>query len=228
MYKILMFACVTATAVFGQETAPDKRLQQAASVVNDMLGQAQQGMSRSTFDRARCIVIIPSLKKAAIGVGAEFGRGFASCRQGTDGWGPPAAVKLEGGSVGPQIGGQSTDVVLLVMNQKGMDRLLADKFALGVDASIAAGPGRDAQADTDLSLRADILSYSRSHGVFAGLSLKGATLHQDSAENKKLYGRAISNKEILEKGVPTPEAATVFTSALNHASGKEQADRPSK
>jgi lipid-binding SYLF domain-containing protein len=167
------------------------------------------------MSKARCVVVIPGLKKGAFVVGGEYGRGYAVCRH--DGsWGGPAAVKLSGGSLGAQLGVESTDVVLLVMNQKGMERLEKDKLALGADASVAAGPvGRRASADTDISMRAEVLSYSRSHGVFAGISLDGAVLTRDDSEDRRLYGRHVTNGEILRGEVPPPEAASVLRATLS-------------
>ncbi len=159
--------------------------------------------------------VVPGMKKAAVVVGGEYGRGYAVCRHEVT-WGGPAAIKLSGGSVGAQIGVESTDVVMLVMNQKGMERLEKDKLTLGADASVAAGPvGRTAIADTDISMRAEILSYSRSHGVFAGLALDGAVLGRDDAEDRKLYGRAVTNGEIIRGEVPAPPSASVLTATLH-------------
>jgi lipid-binding SYLF domain-containing protein len=232
MFKFALFACVaTSVAALAQESTPDKRLQDAAAVVNEMAGMPDKGVPQSVLDKAQCIVVIPGLKKAAFVIGGQYGRGFASCRKPGAGWRAPAAVRIEGGSFGLQLGGQSTDVILVVMNQRGMDRLTSDKFTIGADAAAAAGPvGRDAKADTDIQLNAEILSYARSRGAFAGLSLEGATMRPDNEENKKLYGKEISNKEILEQGVPTPAAARILTSALNRSSmtGGERADRPAK
>ena len=158
--------------------------------------------------------MIPSLKSGAFIVGGEYGRGFASCRT-SAGWSAPAAVKVEAGSVGFQIGGSESEVVLLVMNEKGMDHLLSSKFTIGGDATAAAGPvGRNAQAKTDASMRAEILSYSRSRGVFAGVSLEGGTLREDDSANKDLYGKATTNRAILGGGVPTPDNAKAFISAI--------------
>ena len=220
MFKFALIACLATTGVILAEERPDKRLQDAAAVVNEMMGMPDKGIPQSVLDRAQCIVVIPGLKKAAFIVGGQFGRGFASCRKSAGGWGPPAAVRIEGGSFGLQLGGQSTDVILVVNNQRGMDHLLSDKFTIGGDAAAAAGPvGRDAKADTDVMLHAEMLSYARSRGAYAGLSLEGATMRPDNDENRKLYGREISNKDILTQGeVATPEVARAFTHALNHSS----------
>jgi len=218
MYKYALIACLATGVILGQESKPDKRLQDATAVVNEMMGMPDKGVPQSVLEKAQCIVVVPGLKKAAFIVGGQFGRGFASCRK-AGGWGAPAAMKIEGGSFGLQLGGQSTDVILLVMNQRGMDRLVSDKFTIGADAAAAAGPvGRDAKADTDIMLKAEILSYARSRGAYAGLSLEGATMRPDNDENKKLYGRDVTNQDILVKGMETPEVARTFTRALNHSS----------
>src|SRR3984893_825278 len=220
MHRLALFACVATGVVLGQETTPDKRLQEASAVVNEMMGMPDKGIPQSVLDKAQCIVVIPGLKKAAFIVGGQYGRGYASCRKSGGTWGPPAAVKMEGGSFGLQLGGQSTDVILLVMDQRGMDKLLSDKFTIGADAAAAAGPvGRDAKADTDIMLHAEILSYARSRGAYAGLSLEGATLRPDNEENRKLYGRDITNKDILAQGDVTAHKATKpFLQALNRSS----------
>jgi len=220
MFKYVLIASLATGVILGKESAPDKRLQDAAAVVNEMMGMPDKGVPQSVLDKAHCIVVIPGLKKAAFIVGGQYGRGYASCRKSGGAWGPPAAVRMEGGSFGLQLGGQSTDVILLMMNQRGFDKLLSDKFTIGADAAAAAGPvGRDAKADTDATLHAEILSYARSRGAYAGLSLEGATLRPDNEENRKLYGRDITNKDILVQGaVTTPEVARTFTQALNRSS----------
>ena len=180
-----------------------------------------RGIPLDLFNKSECIVIIPGVKKAAFIFGGKYGRGFVSCRRGnTRRFGPPAAIRIEGGSYGLQIGGSSTDVFMLIMNQTGMNRLLADKFTIGGEAAGAAGPvGRNTSADTDVLLHAEILTWSRSRGVFAGLSLEGSTLRPDGSENHKLYGRDISNKEILEGDVPVPPAGRQLVATLNRYSG---------
>jgi lipid-binding SYLF domain-containing protein len=226
MYKIALFACVAAGMALGQETTPDKRLRDAAAVVNEMMGMPDKGIPQSVLEKAQCIVVVPGLKKAAFVIGGQYGRGFASCRKAGGGFGAPAAMKIEGGSFGLQLGGQSTDVILVVMSQRGMDHLVSDKFTIGADAAASAGPvGRNAKADTDIMLHAEMLSYARSRGAYAGLSLEGATMRPDKDENMKLYGRPTTNQEILQQGTATPEAAKAFTGALNRSSG-ERADRP--
>ena len=232
MYKTALLACVAAGMALGQQTTPDKRLREAAAVVNEMMGMPDKGIPQLVLEKAQCLIVVPGLKKAAFGIGGQYGRGFASCRKSGGGWGSPAAMKIEGGSFGLQLGGQSTDVILVVMDQRGMNRLLSDKFTIGADAAAAAGPvGRNAKADTDIMLHAEMLSYARSRGLFAGLSLEGATMRPDNDENTKIYGRSITNKEIIQDGVPTPEGAKPFVTALGRSSmngGGERADRPAR
>jgi lipid-binding SYLF domain-containing protein len=184
-----------------------------------------KGIPNDLLAKAECVIVIPSMKKGAFIVGGQFGRGFAECRQGT-GWGAPAAMEMEGGSVGLQIGGSATDLILLVMNRKGMDRLMGDKFTLGGDASVAAGPvGRTTSAETNARMDAEILSWSRAKGVFGGISLKGASLRPDKSENKALYGKEVSAKEILSGGVKAPADATALAVALTKLSPSTSADR---
>jgi len=220
MKNITLLFCLATTCVFARDGNPDKRLRNTAEAFQEIMATPDKGIPRDLFDKAQCIVMVPDLLKGAFGVGGKYGRGYASCRHGANGWSSPAAVAIEGGSFGLQLGGSSTDVIMLVMNQKGMNRLLSDKFTLGGEAAAAAGPvGRDASANTDVLMHAEILSWSRSRGVFAGLSLEGATLRPDAKENRKLYGRKISNKEILETGVSTPPATRPLVALLNRYSG---------
>lgn len=213
LFGFLLAAALLASAA--EESSVDKRLTASAAVMKELMGTPDRSIPRDLLARSQCIVVIPGLKKGAFVFGGKYGRGFAACRHGAS-WGAPAAVRIEGGSFGLQIGGSSTDVILLVMNRRGMDRLTADKFTLGGEAAAAAGPvGRHASANTDVTMRAEILSWSRSQGVFAGLSLEGATLRPDSGENEKLYGKPLSNGDILVGRTAVPARARVFTSALN-------------
>jgi SH3 domain-containing YSC84-like protein 1 len=199
----------------------DKRIRNAAESFRDIMNVPEKGIPRDLFDSARCVVIVPSLKKGAFVVGGKYGRGFASCRKG-GGWSAPAGVRIEGGSFGPQIGGSSTDILMLIMNQSGMNRLLSDKFTIGGEASAAAGPvGRQTSANTDIQLHAEILSWSRSRGLFAGLSLEGATLRPDTEENEKLYGKDVTNKQILQGEMANPKAGWPLVVALNRYSESE-------
>lgn len=210
--RVSVLAGVAAAALLAQEQTPNHRLRQSTEVIQDIMSAPDA--PTDLMAKARCVVVIPGLKKGAFVVGGEYGRGYAVCREnGT--WGGPAAVKLSGGSFGAQLGVESTDVILLVMNQRGMERLEKDKLTLGADASVAAGPvGRRAAADTDVTARAEILSYSRSHGVFAGLSLDGAVLSRDDSEDRRLYGRDVTNGQILRGEVPAPPAAGGFIASL--------------
>jgi SH3 domain-containing YSC84-like protein 1 len=198
------------------ESSPDKRLQNAALSFREVMHEPDKGIPRDLFDKARCIVIIPGLKKAAFIVGGKYGRGFVSCRGENARFGSPASVRIEGGSYGLQIGGSSTDVFMLIMNESGMKRLLSDKFTIGGEAAAAAGPvGRDTSANTDVLLHAEILSWSRSRGLFAGISLEGSTLRPDGDENSKLYGKELTNQDVLERHVRTPRGARPLVAELN-------------
>src|ERR1035441_1525719 len=207
---------LSAAAVAAAETASE-RLTASAEVFQEVMGTPDKGIPQDLLAKAQCVIIVPGLKKGAFVVGGQYGRGFAECRHadGT-GWGAPGAVRVEGGSVGFQIGGSSTDVVMLVMNQRGMDRLLGDKFTLGADASIAAGPvGRTANADTDVRMTAEILAWSRAKGLFAGISLSGATMRPDEEVNAELYGRKVGNRDVLNGGVEPPPAAHALRAELD-------------
>jgi lipid-binding SYLF domain-containing protein len=210
-------ALVLSTAAMAVADSASERLTEAATVFQEVMGTPDKGIPQDLLSKAQCVIIIPGMKKGAIVVGAKYGRGFVECRQndGT-GWGAPAAVRVEGGSVGFQIGGSSTDVVMLVMNRNGMQKLLSDKFTLGADASVAAGPvGRTANADTDLKMNAEILAWSRAKGLFAGISLNGATMRPDSDANAELYGHKMNNKDVLEGSTPAPAAAKQLRSELD-------------
>jgi len=200
----------------------EDRLQESATVVKEIL-DIPDGIPQELLDKAECVVVLPSVKKLAIGIGGSYGRGVLVCRSGEDfkgAWGPPALYRLEGGNVGLQLGGQATDFLFLVMNPKGAESLLRSKVKLGADASAAAGPkGRSAGASTDAAMRAEILTYSRSRGLFAGLSLEGSTLRPDGGGNKNLYGRKLEASDIVRKGkVGIPAAAQALVSTLDRAS----------
>ncbi len=212
---------------FGAGKAMD-RLEDSARVFSEIMRAPDKGIPQDLLAKAQCVVIIPGLKKAAFVVGAEYGRGFAECRHGNGmGWGAPSAIRMEGGSVGFQLGGSDTDMVLLVMNRHGMTKLTEDKFTLGADAAAAAGPvGRTANAATDAEMTAEILAWSRTKGLFAGISVKGATLRPGGDWNEELYGRKISSREILLDGVVhPPEAAKPLIQELDRYSSVSNADR---
>jgi len=202
--------------------AEQDRLQNSGKVMHEILS-VPDDIPQDLIDKARCVVVMPSVLKAAFVVGGSYGRGSMVCRSGknfTGPWGAPAMYALEGGSIGLQIGGEATDFVFLVMNDRGASSLLHSKVKLGADASAAAGPkGRDASADTDAYMRAEILSYSRARGVFAGISLEGSTLRPDEDANRKLYGKSTSAARIiLESDVTTPDAAHDLIAALQNSS----------
>jgi lipid-binding SYLF domain-containing protein len=203
-----------------REVKVQDRLDAAADTVTDMMRASDQGIPHDLLDKAKCVVVVPGMKKAGFIIGAKYGRGFAVCRHaGGTRWGAPAAVQVEGGSVGFQIGASETDVILLVMNDGGMRHLLSDKFTLGGEASVAAGPiGRNTTAQTDAMMNAEMLSYSRSRGLFAGISLEGATLHADGEADRELYGRDATNHEILSGDFKTPPMAARLDRALNRES----------
>ncbi len=207
--------------------AEQDRLRNADTVVKEIL-KVPDNIPQELLDKARCVVVMPSVLKAAFVVGASYGRGTMVCRTGKDfsgPWGAPAMYALEGGSIGLQIGGEATDFVLLVMNDRGADSLLRSKIKLGADASVAAGPvGRTAAADTDAYMRSEILSYSRARGVFAGISLEGSTLRPDKEANRNLYGHSVTAAQIIqESGVQAPAAASHLIAELQKTSPKLKA-----
>jgi lipid-binding SYLF domain-containing protein len=213
-----MWIAPLAVGLFAAEPSTNERLQNATEAFHEIMASPDQGIPKDLLAKSQCVVIVPNLVKAAFIFGAKYGRGFASCRHG-QGWSSPAAVRIEGGSFGFQLGGSSTDLFMLVMNRHGMQGLLSDKFTIGGDAAGAAGPvGRSTSAQTDALMKAEILTWSRSRGLFAGISLEGATLRPDSSENRKVYGNDISNREILETGVRTPPGARAFVAMLNRES----------
>jgi lipid-binding SYLF domain-containing protein len=208
------------------QTKVDDRLKDSGRVLKEIL-DVPDSIPQELLDKADCVVVFPSVLKAAFIVGGSYGRGAMSCRQGQDfrgPWGAPSMMALEGGSFGFQIGGQATDFVLLVMNESGARGILASKVKLGADASVAAGPvGRDASADTDATLRAEILSYSRARGLFAGVSLEGSTIRPDNGDNRRVYGEKVSARDIvLSKAVPVPPAAEPLISTLDAKTPKHK------
>jgi SH3 domain-containing YSC84-like protein 1 len=206
------------------------RLQNSTTVLKEILG-IPDNIPKDLLDRAECVIVIPSVKKFAVGVGGSYGRGVMECRGGQafDGpWGAPAMIILEGGSIGLQLGGQATDYVLLVMNDRGADSILSSKVKLGGDASAAAGPkGRTAGASTDIAMRAEILTYSRARGLFAGVSLEGSTLRQDADGDEAVYGMKLTAREIVRgAAIPVPTSAQPLVDLLNQRSPKNLSDKP--
>lgn len=220
--KLAALAAVTAMGLSAQTDA-DKRLQASAEVLGEVMGTPDKAIPQDLLQKAECIIIVPGMKKGAFIVGGKYGRGFASCRRPNGvGWSAPAAVRVEGGSFGFQIGGAETDVIMLVMNKRGMKKLMTSKFTLGADASVAAGPvGRATSAQTDALMNAEILTWSRQRGVFAGISLDGATLRPDGDANESLYGRKVENQTIVQGGVATPAPAAPLISALDKYSSRK-------
>jgi lipid-binding SYLF domain-containing protein len=214
--------CATTSFAADRVVKVDDRLTASAETLTDMMHASDKGIPQDLIDKAKCVVVVPGMKKVGFIFGAKYGEGFAVCRrQGGSGWSAPAAMRVEGGSVGFQIGASETDIVLLVMNDGGMKHLLSDKFTVGGDASAAAGPlGRDLSAQTDAMMNAEMLSYSRSRGLFAGVSLEGATLRPDDDTNRELYGHPATNREILTGDFKTPKVAMKFEHALNRDSAR--------
>jgi lipid-binding SYLF domain-containing protein len=217
-----LFVFLALTPLLANDSEPVKRLEEAAAVFSEIMATPDKAIPQDLLEKAHCIVIVPGVKKGAFIVGGKYGKGYLSCRNKNGvNWSAPATVRIEGGSVGFQIGGSETDVIMLVMNERGADRLLSSKFTLGGEGQVAAGPvGRTATAETDAYMRAEILSWSRSRGVFAGLSLQGATLRQDVDDNATLYGKKLENREIVTKGVAPPDAAAKLLELLNKYSAR--------
>ena len=216
MRKIALVLSFLLAAGLWAKSKEGERIDDAATAFQEIMGAPDKGIPRDVLGRAECVAIIPSMKKLAVGFGGQHGKGLVSCRKG-GGWGPPSILTLTGGSVGLQLGVQATDVFMLIMNKRGIDYLTRDKFEVGGDLSAAAGPvGRDATAATDVGLRAEIYTYSRSKGLFAGVSLKGAAVRPDKDANRAIYGRPVEARELLLDGNAAPPAeAKPFMDALN-------------
>ena len=224
-----LLVALFASPVFADDAKETERLQNATTVLREILGMPES-IPKDLLDRAECVIVFPSVKKFAIGIGGSYGRGTIVCRSGDrfDGrWGAPAMFALEGGSIGFQLGGQATDFVLLVMNETGASSVLGSKVKLGADASAAAGPkGRNAGAATDIVMRAEILTYSRARGLFAGVSLEGSTLRSDGDANEKLYGRKVDAREIVRQGsVTITPAGRALSDYLNRRSPTNLSER---
>jgi SH3 domain-containing YSC84-like protein 1 len=212
---ILLF--LTAASLLGNQKAePLQRLDEATATLKEIMGAPDRSIPQDLLDKSQCIVIVPGLKKGAFIVGGKYGKGYISCRRQGAGWGAPGTIRIEGGSFGLQIGGSESDVIMLIMSGRGAEKLLSSKFTLGGEGEVAAGPvGRDATAQTDALMHAEILSWSRSRGVFAGISLQGATLRQDLDDNGAIYGTKLTNKEIVKSSMPLPTAVKPLVSTLN-------------
>jgi SH3 domain-containing YSC84-like protein 1 len=224
MKRLILVAAVALTPLMAKDNEPAQRMDAAATVFSQVMGTPDKGIPQEMLEHAHCVVIVPDLKTGAFIVGGKYGKGILSCRNKVGaGWSAPGTVRIEGGSFGFQIGGSSTDLIMLVMTERGADKLLASKFTLGVEGSVAAGPvGRTATAQTDVQMHADILSWSRSQGLFAGVALEGATLRQDTDDNATIYGKRLSNRDIVTKKRRVPAEAATLINMLNKYSAREE------
>lgn len=228
LFASLMLCALLIATSFADNEKEQERVRESGEVLKEILN-IPDDIPQDLLDKAECIVVLPSVKKGAFGIGGSYGRGIMICRSGqnyTGPWGPPALYALEGASIGFQLGGQATDFVLLVMNPAGARSLLSSKVKLGADASAAAGPkGRTAEGATDIVMTAEILSYSRNKGLFAGVSLEGSTLRSDGSANEKLYGQKLSAKDIIRRGkVKNPECAAELVALLDKKSPKNKSN----
>jgi lipid-binding SYLF domain-containing protein len=211
---IVSLATLSFAADEPKETKASDRVQAAADVLNEIQGAPDKGIPQEVLGSAECVAVVPSMLKGGFIVGAKYGRGLASCRT-EKGWSAPAFFVLEGGSFGFQIGGQAVDLVMLIMNKEGMKHLLSSQFELGADASVAAGPvGRHAEGNTDWKMRAEVLTYSRARGLFAGVSLNGAAIKQDKDSTRDFYGRMVPFRTSLVGEVDAPAGANAFLASL--------------
>src|SRR5579863_9936989 len=221
MKKLLLLTLLVSLCAFSfaaddqtRETKASDRVQAAADVLDDIQGAPDKGIPQEVLGSAECVAVVPSLLKGGFIIGGKYGRGLASCRT-PKGWSAPAFFVVSGGSVGFQIGGQAVDLVMLIMNKDGMKHLLSSEFALGADASVAAGPvGRHAEGNTDWKMRAEVLTYSRARGVFAGVTLNGAVVKQDKDSTREFYGHMVTSKAALTGEVEPPAAANPFLTTL--------------
>lgn len=215
-FLITLLIAMPAFAARDGEPEADKRIRESANVLGEILNAGDRAIPKDMLRKAQCVGIVPNLKRAGFIVGAKYGKGVVTCRT-ASGWSGPAAVRIEGGSFGFQIGAGETDLIFIVLNRAGMAHLNRDRFTIGGEASAMAGPiGRSAAAATDPSMRAEILAYSRSRGIFAGVSLEGATLRPDHGDNEQVYGHPVRQKQVLEGVEKVPLVATELCSMLNH------------
>src|SRR4051812_8903391 len=222
--RMILAATLVLAPLMAKNNDSVKRLNEATAVFSEIMAAPDKGIPQDMLANAHCIVIVPGLRTGAFLVGGKYGKGYVSCRDKSGaGWSAPGTVRIEGGSVGFQIGGSQTDLIMLVMNERGADKLLSSKFTVGAEGSVAAGPvGRTATAQTDAQMHAEILSWSRSQGLFAGLALEGATLRQDLDDNATLYGRKLENREIVTTPVRVPKTASRLINLLNKYSSRER------
>lgn len=230
MKKLLALLLLAGTAISvraADDTQKvDTRLDAAKDVINQIMSDKDKAIPEDIVRRAVCVGVVPGMKKGAFIVGADYGQGVVTCRTASGGWSAPVFIRMAGGSWGLQAGGQSTDLVLVAMNQKGFQDLLHDKFKIGGDAAAAAGPvGRDAEASTDASMHAELLTWSRSRGIFAGIDLNGTTVSQNRADTDTLFGSIHTADQILRGDVPPPSASRGFLDSISQFFGEAQASR---
>ena len=222
MRKVLPALLLLSSLGVAAKTEVFERLDETANILSEIMATPDKGIPQELLDKASCVVAVPGMKKAALGIGGSYGKGFITCRQTGGGWSAPAAMRVEGGSFGFQLGVSDTDVVMLVMNKNAENKLLSSKFTLGAEGTVAAGPvGRSATAQTDAKMNAEILSWSRSKGLFAGIALTGATLRADDDNNEELYGRKIRAREIV-KSAKAPAETSKLLAVLNRHSPTEK------
>ncbi len=218
-FTVVIFSVVGLSMASAESEAD--RVESAASVMNEIMSTPDKGIPEEILASAKCVAVVPSMLKGGLGFGGAYGRGVATCRT-EKGWSAPAPFSIKGGSLGLQIGGQAVDLVMVIMNDRGMQNLLASKFKLGADASAAAGPvGRHAEGSTDWKMRAEVLTYSRARGLFAGVSINGAVVSQDKDATRELFGRMVPFKTILTGAVETPQPGEVFVAAVTKATPKK-------
>jgi lipid-binding SYLF domain-containing protein len=217
MIRAALILTLSSFSLLAADADAVARIHEAARVFDEVMGTPEKGVPQELLNKSYCVGIVPSVKKAGFIVGARYGKGVIMCRgKEGQGWTGPSTIRIEGGSFGLQIGATAIDLVFLIMNDRGVDKLIQSKFTVGADATAAAGPvGRDAQAQTDAQMHAEILSYSRSRGLFAGLSLQGATLRADDADNRQIYGKNVKPAEILKGEIPAPDSAKDLLTTLS-------------
>jgi SH3 domain-containing YSC84-like protein 1 len=228
--NLLLLVSAGAVCMLGSGGSSDKRISESATVLSEIMNAKDKGIPEDLLEKAQCVGVVPDLKRAGFVLGAKYGKGIVVCREPNGrGWSAPSTVRIEGGSIGLQIGAGETDVVFIVMNKRGMDKLMEDKFTIGADVSAMAGPvGRSAEAKTDALLHAEILAYSRSRGIFAGVSLEGATLRPDREDNREIYGQELSQREILTGRMRPPASADALYAELNRYAPVKKGDTASR
>jgi len=222
--KKALIALIAAPLFAASGDVPEhtKRIHESATVLDEIMRAKDHSIPRDLLEKAQCVGVVPNLKRAGFVVGGQYGKGVLTCRKEHGAWSAPSTIRIEGGNIGFQIGAGETDLLFLVMNQTGMNKLMEDKFTIGAGAAVMAGPvGRSTLAETDALLKAEILSYSRSHGIFAGVTLDGATLRPDNDDNAKIYGKPVTQRQLLEGQVKSPASAGPLVAALNRYASRK-------